>query len=154
METIRIKTANHSDLKKISYLGKAFVSRSISSKFISFDQQNFLKALKILIEKQIAYIWVAREGKKIAGAVCLIVTPNIYNKTELLGDIYFIDVLPEYQRLGIAKRLIKTAEVFARERGIIAVTIAFKDKKIADSMYNSAGFILFEYRLIKKIGDN
>jgi len=98
-------------------------------------------------------VWVAKEEGRIAGAVGLLISPNLYNPMELLGDIYFIDVLPEYQKQGIAGKLMGVVEEFAKLVGIKALTISFKQKEIADRICESAGFEAFEYKLIKKVGD-
>ena len=148
--TIREATAK--DLLKIRDHGGAFIGRSISSKFISYDGEGFLNILKALIKQHLARIWACRtDDGEFAGAICLLMSPNIYNPTEFLGDIYFIDVLPKFQKQGIAKKMMSTVEKWAKEMGITSLSISFKSKTIADRVADSMDYTLLEYKLIKRI---
>ena len=148
-----ITEATPYDIAQLGKLGRAFIERSISSRFITFDEEGFVNCLFRLLSLGTIRVWVAKEEGRIAGAVGLLISPNLYNPMELLGDIYFIDVLPEYQKQGIAGKLMAVVEEFAKLVGIKALTISFKQKEIADRICESAGFEAFEYKLIKKVGD-
>jgi GNAT superfamily N-acetyltransferase len=62
-------------------------------------------------------------------------------------------VLPEYQKQGIAGKLMAVVEEFAKLVGMKALTVSFKQKEIADRICETQGYMAFEYRLIKKVGD-
>jgi len=147
-----ITRATSKDLKSIADLGGQFIAASISSKFVSYDAEGFKEALHELIAKHIAYVWIARVANKIAGAACLIVTANIYNPVEMLADCYFIDVLPEYRKQGLMVDLLGECEKWCKHNGIVAMTVCFKQEKIAKAMVGK-GYTQFETRLIKKIGE-
>jgi GNAT superfamily N-acetyltransferase len=148
-----ITEATPYDILQLGKLGKAFIDRSVSGKFITFDEEGFVNGLFRLLSIGTMKVWVAKIEGRIAGAVCLLISPNLYNPMELLGDIYFIDVLPEYQKQGIAGKLMAVVEEFAKLTGIKALTISFKQKEIADRICETRGYLAFEYRLIKKVGD-
>jgi len=150
---ITIDIATDKDIEEISYIGKAFLENSIGGSIVSYNQESFLDSLLKLRDLELLNVWIAKDNEKIAGAVGLIISPNIYNQSEILGDIYFIDVLPEYQKQGIAKRFIKTVEAWASQNNVIAITVSFDDKEIIDKLCESMGYILFEYRIIKQIGE-
>ena len=146
-----IRESKAEDLYEISFLGKGFIERSISSKFITFDQTNFHRALITYIQNNFAKVWVAVDGEEIAGAICLIYTPNTYNSDELLGDIYFIDVVPKYQKRGLAKDLMRTVEDWAKKHNIVALSMSLNQKEIADKICDSMSYTLFEHKIIKKV---
>lgn len=141
------------DIAQLGKLGRAFVERSITSQFMSFDEEGFVNSLFRLTHLGIMRVWVAKEQGTIVGAIGLIVSPNPYNPREILGDIYFVDVLPEYQKQGIARELIGVVDKWAIANGLKALTISFKDEALAERMCDKAGFVMFEYKLIKKVGD-
>lgn len=145
-----IRQANSIDLSKISVMGEAFLKDSISSKFLSFDFKNFHEMLLNMINAGILTVWVADENG-IVGAAGLIITPNFYNHTELLGDIYFIDVVPEYRKKGIANDLMQTAENYAKEKKCIAITVSFNHEEIADKIISKRDYQKLEYKIIKKL---
>lgn len=147
-----IREATPDDIYVISFLGSQFVNRSITSKFMSFNQINFHSTLNNYIDNNVLKIWVARDGYKLAGAVGLIYSQNFYNSDETLGDIYFIDVLPEYQKQGLAGKFITTVEQWCSENGVQSLSISFKSKEIAERVSESKGFDMFEYKLMKRVG--
>ena len=140
------------DIAQLGRLGRAFVERSIIAQFMSFDEEGFVNSLFRLIHIGIMRVWVAKEQGTIVGAIGLIVSPNPYNPREILGDIYFVDVLPEYQKQGIAKELIGVVDKWATANGLTALTISFDDEVLAEKMCDRLGFVRFEYKLIKKAG--
>ena len=146
-----ITRATSKDLKAIAALGGQFIAASISSKFISYDTEGFEGALRELVAKHVAYVWIARVANKIAGAACLIVTANIYNPIEILADCYFIDVLPEYRKQGLMVDLLGECERWCKHNGIVAMSVSFNDDPIAKGMIKK-GYTKFETRLIKKVG--
>jgi GNAT superfamily N-acetyltransferase len=148
-----ITEATPYDIAQLGKLGRAFIERSSSSRFITFDEEGFVNCLFRLLSLGTIRVWVAKEEGRIAGAVGLLISPNLYNPMELLGDIYFIDVLPEYQKQGIAGKLMGVVEEFAKLVGIKALTVSFKQQEIADKICASQGFEALEYKLIKKVGD-
>jgi len=148
-----ITEATPYDIAQLGKLGRAFIERSISSRFITFDEEGFVNCLFRLLSLGTIRVWVAKEEGRIVGAVCFIISPNLYNPMELLGDIYFIDVLPEYQKQGIAGKLMAVVEEFAKLTGIKALTVSFLEQGIVDKMCADYGYTLSEYRLIKKVGD-
>lgn len=147
-----IREATQKDLIKIINHGGAFIDRSISSKFVTYDREGFLYMLKAMMKQGLASLWACRtDDGEFAGATCLFISPNIYNPNELLGDIYFIDVLPKFQKQGVAKKMMMTIEKFAKEIGIVSLSISFKSKAIADKVADSMNYTLFEYKLMKCI---
>lgn len=115
---------------------------------MSFNSDKFYEMLTAMKASGILAVWVALDGDQIAGAVGMITTPNVYNHSELLSDIYFIDVVPEYRKKGLAKRLIATAEDYAKKIGSIAMTVSFNDEAIADRL---SGYKKYEYKTIKSL---
>ncbi len=150
---IKINIATDNDIEEISYLGRAFLENSSGGNIVSYNQKSFLDSLMKLRDLELLKVWIAKDNENIAGAVGLIISPNIYNQKEILGDIYFIDVLPEYQKQGIAKRFIKIIEKWALENNVIAISVSFDDKEITDKLCKSMDYVLFEYRIMKKMGD-
>ena len=147
-----VREATQKDLIKVRDHGGAFIDRSISSKFVTYDGEGFLFMLKAMIKQGLARIWACRaDDGEFAGAICLFISPNIYNPDELLGDIYFIDVLPKFQKQGVAKKMMLAVEKFAKEIGIVSLSISFKSRAIADRVAESMNYTLFEYKLMKRI---
>lgn len=140
------------DILQITNVGRGFVERSISSKFITFDEEGFANSLFKLISLGVLKIFIVKQEDKFAGAAGILLSPNLYNPRELLADIYFIDILPEYQKQGIAMELMKFIEAWCKEKKIIALTVSFKQEAIADRLVEK-GWTKFEYKVIKKIGD-
>jgi GNAT superfamily N-acetyltransferase len=132
-------------------MGGSFVEDSISSKFITHNTDKFHDTLVALSDLDIISVWVAvTESDEIMGAVGVLITPNIYNSSEVLADIYFIDVVPKYRKRGLAKELMRVAEGYARERNAIAITVSFNQEKIADRVVRK-GYTKYEYKLIKSL---
>lgn len=144
-----ITLATEEDLYDIGKLGKAFVDNSISSKFITYNGPMFIDFLYRMLEAGIARLWVAKDHDKVIGAVCLVVSPNLYNPDEVMAEIVFIDVLPEYRKQGIAGELLAIAEDHCRKCKVTALSVVFKSKEIADHIINSHQFSMFEYKLMK-----
>ena len=117
---------------------------------MSYNEVGFEDCLNQLISMNVANIWVALYKKQIVGAICLLTTPNIYNPIEKVSDILFIDVVPDFQRKGIAREMIKKAENWCKRNNIIAVSMGFKSQEIAQKM-SKYGFNMFEYKTMKKI---
>lgn len=145
---LRIRPAIERDLKRISVMGVAFLRNSPAYDYMSFNSDKFYEMLTAMKASGILAVWVALDGDQIAGAVGMITTPNVYNHSELLSDIYFIDVVPEYRKKGLAKRLIATAEDYAKKIGSIAMTVSFNDEAIADRL---SGYKKYEYKTIKSL---
>ena len=148
-----IREATPYDIAQLGRLGRPFIEEAIDRDFVSFDDEGFVNALHHLISIGILRVLVAKEGQNITGATALLIAPNIYNPREILGDIVFIDVLPEHQKRGIGGELLARAEAMAKDIGVKALTVSFKNKEIADKVITSHGFTMFEYKLIKKVGD-
>ena len=147
-----VREATQKDLLKIKDHGGAFIDRSISSNFVTYDGEGFLFILKAMIKQGLARLWACRaDDGEFAGAICLFISPNVYNPNELLGDIYFIDVLPRFQKQGVAKKMMLAVEKWAKEIGIMSLSISFKSKAIADRVADSMNYTLFEYKLMKRI---
>lgn len=146
-----IRQATEQDLRRISVMGSSFIGDSISSEFITHNVDNFHGMLISLSDADILSVWVAvTKSDEIIGAVALLLSPNVYNSDELLADIYFINVVPEYRKQGLAKEFMRVAENYAKKRGAVAVTISFKNKEIADRVAKK-GYRMFEYKLIKSV---
>ena len=147
-----VREATQKDLLKIKDHGGAFIDRSISSKFVTYDGEGFLFILKAMIKQGLARIWACRtDDGEFAGAICLLISPNVYNPDELMGDIYFIDVLPKFQKQGVAKKMMLTVEKFAKEIGIISLSISFNSLDIARRIESGMNYTLTEYKLMKRI---
>ena len=150
---MQIREATKEDIKVLGVIGKPFIDNSISSRFVSFNGDLFVKFLNTLIESGIAKVWVPKHGNRIVGAICCIFSPNIYNKEELLAEIMFIDVIPEYRKKGIATKLIDVAEEYAKKQGVKSISMVFKHKEIADKIMENCGYTMFEYKIIKRLGE-
>jgi GNAT superfamily N-acetyltransferase len=149
---MKITLAGTEDLKEIRDNGAAFISASISSRFLSYDGAGFLDILTAMIRAGVAMVWVCRDDeKKLAGAICLILAPNVYNPKENLGDIYFVDVLPEYQKKGVAKMMMLAVEIWAKNNNIVSLSISFKQQAIAERVADSMGYSMFEFKLMKRL---
>lgn len=151
---MNIRFANSEDIHKISLHGPAFIDRSISGRYLTCNPIGFEDILNFAIKTGTVVVWVAYEKDKMVGAISLLTAPNLYNPSELMGDIWFIDVLPEYRKRGLGKRLIQTVEQYAKSANILSLTISFKQKEIADRICEGTGYELFEYKVIKRIKEN
>jgi len=146
-----IAIATQKDLEELSVMGEWFINDSISSKFIGFNAQRFYEYLLKLIEADALLVWVAKTDTEIMGAVGLLVTPNVYDHSEILADIYFIDVVPKFRKQGLAKKFMQIAEAYCAENNIKAITISFNSRDIANRVSKSAGYTFLEYKLIKEV---
>ena len=146
-----IRKATHKDLRRISVMGASFIGDSISSKFITHNSDKFYNTLVTLSNIDVITVWVAvTESDEIMGAVGLLIAPNVYNNSELLADIYFIDVVPKYRKQGLAKDFMKVVEDYAKEKGAVAITVSFNQQEIADRVAKN-GYMKFEYKIIKSL---
>lgn len=69
-----------------------------------------------------------------------------------VGFIGSIGVSKKYQKLGVAKELLKHAEEFLKEQGIHTIEVDYYSfNKIAGSLYESAGYVEEKRFLTKKI---
>lgn len=148
-----ITEATPYDIGQLGKLGKGFIDRSITGQFISFNEEGFVNSLFKMLSLGVMKVWVYKDQNRISGAIGLLMIPNLYNPLEMLGDIAFVDVLPEYQKKGIARELISLAEKFAKSVGIKSLTISFKGDELVDIFCKSYGYCVLEHKLIKKVGD-
>lgn len=103
-------------------------------------------------------ILVAESNNEILGFVSF----NITNKNEDLivkniPTLYISDlvVLSQYRGNGIGAELLKSAEEFAKERGIKYIKlIVFSENSAAIKLYEKAGFGDYEATLLKKIAED
>lgn len=146
-----ITKANDRDLLEISQNGDKFIAASVSSQFVSCDSEGFYDALKFMTDSDTMVIWAYRIHDELAGAVCLLKSPNIYNPKEILGDIYFIDVFPKFRKMGIATKMIQHVEQYAKDNNIKSLSMSFKQKEIAERIISSMGYSMLEYKIMKRI---
>jgi GNAT superfamily N-acetyltransferase len=150
---LKIVKGTRKDVWELTENGAGFIGASISSNFLSYDVQGFGEMLLKLMDCNAMHFWLCKEDGDLAGAVCLLVTPNLYNPSEMLGDIYFIDVFPKYRKRGIAKKLIRVVEDFTKTINVLSLSVSFKSEAVAKHLADSMGYTMFEYKLIKRINN-
>jgi len=146
-----IVEATDKDLRTISVMGGSFINDSVSSKYICFNADRFYKVLNELTKSGGLKVWVAKEDGLIVGAVGLLITPNVYDYKQMLADIYFIDVIPKFRNKGIASGFMDVCEWYCSKNKITALTVSFKNQKIADNIARKRGYQKIEYKLIKEV---
>ncbi|MDF2686866.1 MAG: hypothetical protein K0S55_2049, partial [Clostridia bacterium] len=85
-------------------------------------------------------VLVHKEDKKIAGILCAATYPAS-NKNGLIVWVREVAVRPEYQRKGIARKLIKQAINYGIEHGAVKSFLAADENNIhAIKLYKSLGY--------------
>ena len=93
-------------------------------------------ALRTTIDSSASSLIVAMSRGVVAGSI--IVTFDGWR-----GNLYRLAVHPDYQRLGIARRLVAEAETWLRARGVKRVgAVVEKDHPWAIGFWESTGFVL------------
>jgi ribosomal protein S18 acetylase RimI-like enzyme len=146
-----ILKANDIDLQEIAQNGDKFIAASVSSRFVSCDPEGFYDALKFMVNAGTMVVWAYRIHDELAGAVCLLKSPNIYNPKETLGDIYFIDVFPKFRKMGLAKEMIQHVEQYAKDNNIKSLSMSLKSRDIAEHIISGMGYSMLEYKIMKRI---
>ena len=147
----KISMAGIEDINEMTQSGGRFISASPSSEFVSYHKDGCGQMLTNLVHRGALKIWVCRQDKELVGYIGLLVAPNIYNPTETLGDIYFVDVFEEHRKNGIATELIKTVEKYAKNNSITSLSISFNDFDIAKHIVDKMNYTPTEYKLMKRI---
>lgn len=95
--------------------------------------------LKQLLEKSDFIVLVAVQENEVVGGLTAYELPGYYSDSSEIF-IYDIAVKPEFQRMGIGKRLITELKIFCKANGINEIFVAADEAdKHAIDFYKSAG---------------
>ncbi len=158
----RIRKAKRSDFKKISALAVEVVESSISKlrdvpveqvrKFRKKDLDNLHQTLNnpaigIFIAENI-------ENDEFLGHVIAMSGYLESSTGEEQGYIFDLSIKPQYQRLGIGRHLMKTAEEFCKQGGMkyMALNVTASNNKAVD-FYENLGYETERKRMMKRIDE-
>lgn len=104
---------------------------------MDFDSAKRVKIEKFKLKDKSTRIWIAKSGSNIIGYA----TAKKYKRLNYLGSMY---ILPEYQGLGLGKRLmVKTLKWFGGQKNIRLGVASYNIKAI--KFYEKYGFKITKF---------
>ncbi|MDR3263993.1 MAG: GNAT family N-acetyltransferase [Clostridiales bacterium] len=161
---IKIATARQKDAEaflKVGIVTRRNAYAHIFSKEV-FERQdtNFQQDIKTMSERftrENEYYYVATADAKVVGILAVMLLSN-YERYRALGyaDLESLHVLPEYQGIGIGRKLFDTAIKILLKNGADKMIIGvLKDNHKARAVYQKWGGVLDDYRqLYIKFGES
>ncbi len=105
-----------------------------TEKILSLCTKNPARELKEYVENPSAKVFVAKKEWEIVGVLCLLLTPDT-------ADILDIAVDENYQRMGVAKKLMEFSAEFCLQKGIECQLLEVRKSNYkAIALYEKCGF--------------
>ncbi len=135
---MKINQADSTDIDELCILLDVLFSQE--AEFVSDHELQGRGLKKILNNKDIGIILVARDSEKVVGMVSILFTVSTA-LGERVGNLEDFVVLPEYRGNGIGSDLISYAVNFAKQRGCKRITLLTDyDNHDAHRFYLRHGF--------------
>jgi ribosomal protein S18 acetylase RimI-like enzyme len=147
LKNIKIRQAAKSDIKNIKsltrYLMKIEEVDDINKQTQLIINQRILPTFN---KKSDNKVIIAEIDKKVAGYVLV----EMLNK--LAASMVYIVVGPEFQKMGIGRKLIKGAEDYLKKKKIkILQATVHKDNEKSKKFHEKMGFVFFGFVMRKRI---
>jgi len=140
------RKASHSDIENLIHL----LHILFDIEDIPFDESKHRKALQMIFDENNACIMVAETQKKIVG-MC---AAQLFISTAEGGYAAFIEdivVEPEYQQKGVANRLLKEMEQWAKNNNVKRLQLfVHHNNEPAKKLYYQHGFQLTPCAFMKR----
>ena len=147
---IEIKDAELKDLPLIAEGARDFLKETKINQIFDYDPNSFIRFLQYSLYVDSSALWMAKHNGLSVGALFVVSFPSIFNDNQLIGDILFVDVLPEYRRYGVAKKLFERLDIWAEDKNIHVLSFHLEHPEIIKGM-ERLGFKQIETRMMKKI---
>ena len=94
------------------------------------------RSVRAFLASPRAQVWVVDGSERLLGSLILLT-----RKSGRAGRIYSLVVSPEARGLGLAQRMVRAAEVWARRQGLEAVRLEVReDNRAARALYAKLGY--------------
>ncbi len=129
---------------------KSDVNNLFDLEYRCFDEEQFSKKrINYLVTKAKGFVLIIETGKKLVGSIVLLKKKNAKNLR-----IYSLAIDPNYRGKGLSKKLLKKAEITARENNIEYLSLEVKKtNKVAIDLYLKEGFCI-QKEIEKYYSDN
>ena len=117
----------------IAKMSREHLSEVASIEEMSFSLPWSLESLELMLTEQASALVALEDGRVLGyvGMMCVLDEGQIIN----------VAVHPDVRRRGVGRRLMEAAEAYAKERGIVFLSLEVRESNIAArSLYSSLGW--------------
>ena len=150
LKEVIIRDAELADLPIIAEAANKFINEASIDKLFDYNSKSFLRFLQYCLYRESCILLIAEHMELSVGALLMECVPSMFNENQIIGEILFIDVLPEYRKMKIALKLLARAEEWAKQNNIHVLSLNLPQTEIVKNM-EKYGFNVIEKRLMKKI---
>ena len=121
------------DMITIEKMSREHLSEVASIEEMSFSLPWSLESLELMLTEQASALVALEDGRVLGyvGMMCVLDEGQIIN----------VAVHPDARRRGVGRRLMEAAEAYAKERGIVFLSLEVRESNIAArSLYSSLGW--------------